>query len=109
MAKAVLKRHLNVTDDPEAWDVNLHQECIPQYTVGHDASMRTANEELRAGFRGRLRVAGNSYKGVGLHDCVRSAREVVMGLQQEGMTGLEEFAREKVWKRIVPERVEKEE
>ncbi|KAL8678472.1 MAG: hypothetical protein Q9186_005176 [Xanthomendoza sp. 1 TL-2023] len=94
MAKAILKRHLAVSEEPQAVRVGLQRNCIPQYTVGHHSRMEQANEALK-GFKGRLRVAGNSYNGVGLNDCVRSAREVVMDLVQGRgeKTGLEPFTK----------------
>lgn len=95
MAKAILKRHLGVSEEPQAVRVALQRDCIPQYTVGHHSRMAQANEALKI-FQGRLRVAGNSYNGVGLNDCVRSAREVVMGLVDvsDVKTGLESFTEE---------------
>ncbi|KAL8799748.1 MAG: hypothetical protein Q9182_005654 [Xanthomendoza sp. 2 TL-2023] len=92
MAKAILKRHLAVAEEPKAVRVGLQRNCIPQYTVGHYSRMEQADEVLKR-FKGRLKVAGNSYNGVGLNDCVRSAREVVMDLVQgrSEKTGLEWF------------------
>lgn len=105
MAKAVLKRHLKVDEEPVAANVSLQRECIPQYTVGHEERMAQAHEALLLRFRGKLTVAGNSYTGVGLNDCVRAARDVALevagqtgkGAGIKGVTGLEQFAEEKVW------------
>ncbi|KAI4093335.1 MAG: hypothetical protein LQ344_002923 [Seirophora lacunosa] len=94
MAKSVLKRHLGISEIPRAIRVGLQKDCIPQYTVGHHRRMALGHEALQE-FQGRLRVAGSSYTGVGLNDCVRSARNVVASLV-EGRhqdTGLESFAR----------------
>ncbi|KAL8860401.1 MAG: hypothetical protein Q9178_003060 [Gyalolechia marmorata] len=95
MAKATLQRHLGISEEPQAVHVGLQRDCIPQYTVGHHSRMAQAHEMLK-GFNGRLRVAGNSYNGVGLNDCVRSARDVVMGLVggRGEKTGLETFTKE---------------
>lgn len=93
MAKDILKRHLGISEEPRAIRVGLQKDCIPQYMVGHDLRMARGHDALQK-FNGRLRVAGSSYTGVGLNDCVRSARNVVMGLV-EGRnedTGLESFA-----------------
>lgn len=76
MARAVLERHLHITAEPTAVQVGLHRNCIPQYTVGHDERMEEARVELMEEFEGRLGVAGNSYMGVGVGDCVKSAREL---------------------------------
>ncbi len=95
MAKAILQRHLGISEEPQAVHVGLQTNCIPQYTVGHHSRMAQAHEALKR-FNGRLRVAGNSYTGVGLNDCVRSAREVAMGLVEgrDEKTGLEFFTKD---------------
>ncbi|MCJ1281864.1 oxygen-dependent protoporphyrinogen oxidase [Xylographa opegraphella] len=92
MAKAILARHLNIIEEPQAVRVALQRECIPQYTVGHASRMRRASSSLLDHFHGRLRVAGNSYSGVGLNDCVRAAKELTMKLEAESKaTGLEDL------------------
>jgi oxygen-dependent protoporphyrinogen oxidase len=100
MAKAVLKRHLKIEEEPVVVNVGLHRECIPQYTVGHEERMKKAHGELMRGFKGRLAVAGNSYTGVGLNDCVRAARDVAEAIycqDASGVTGLETFTTERKW------------
>ena len=104
MAKSILARHLKIREEPQAVRVGLQKDCIPQYTVGHSQRMETAREDLEKHFHGRLRVAGNSYAGVGLNDCVRSARDVVDGLVTgKGKTGLESFRKEDTWKKVPKE------
>lgn len=88
MARSVLERHLGITEEPEAWKVNLEKECIPQYTVGHEQRLKQAHNNIWRDYKGRLRVAGNWMMGVGANDCVRSAYEVVKNLSKDG-TGLE--------------------
>ncbi|KAK5114462.1 hypothetical protein LTR62_002397 [Meristemomyces frigidus] len=90
MAKSVLQRHLNITEEPEAWAVNLQRDCIPQYNVGHEERLKTAHSNVRREYKGRLRVAGSWMSGVGVNDCLRSAWDVVQGLRKgvDG-TGLE--------------------
>lgn len=97
MARDVLARHLGITGTPSKTMVGLHRDCIPQYTVGHPLRLAQANVALRRGYGGRLRVAGNSYHGVGLNDCVRAGWEAAqdLGLEIEaepaaerGLTGL---------------------
>ncbi|KAI9840733.1 MAG: oxygen-dependent protoporphyrinogen oxidase [Sclerophora amabilis] len=80
MAKCVLARHLGIEEEPTAINVALQKDCIPQYTVGHDRRMDDMEAELQSGFKGRLKVAGSSYTGVGLNDCVRAARDTVREL-----------------------------
>lgn len=101
MARAVLSRHLKIDIEPDFVHVGLQSECIPQYTVGHEARMAGAHRELIQGFKGKLAVAGNSYTGVGLNDCVRAARDVVLDIAEyegeDGITGLEQFTVEQKW------------
>ncbi|KAF8247513.1 Protoporphyrinogen oxidase [Wilcoxina mikolae CBS 423.85] len=99
MARDVLKMHLGVSEAPLATNVALNKDCIPQYTVGHDARIKRAKAALLRSFAGRLSVAGPSYGGVGLNDCVRSARSVVSGIiESDGKyTGLEGLGDELTW------------
>ena len=101
MAKAIIARHLGITEEPQAVHVGLQKECIPQYTVGHNDRMRWAHQLLKQEFKGKLRVAGNSYTGVGLNDCVRAAKDVVQGLVTgEQTTGLDSYANGLVWAEV---------
>lgn len=97
MAKAVLKRHLGIDMEPTVIRVGLQKDCIPQYTVGHIERMVQTSSLLER-FEGRLRVAGSSYKGVGLNDCVRAASDLAQGLVDGTVTnGLESFVTEPQW------------
>ena len=105
MAKLILARHLNITEEPQIVRVGLQKECIPQYTVGHNERMAIVSAMLKTKFKGRLTVAGNSYTGVGLNDCVRAARDVAMGLARgERRTGLENFVGGEKWVKQDPKK-----
>ena len=101
MAMNVLFRHLGISTPPVATDGEVWQQCIPQYTVGHNERMAKGHGELLKHFHGRLRVAGSWYSGVGINDCIRSAHDVCSGLspgvhptqrRSTERTGLENFA-----------------
>lgn len=103
MARAVLKRHLQIEAEPTAHSAALNRNCIPQYTVGHDARMNRAHGELINQFQGKLAVAGGSYCGISVNDCIRSARDVVTGLQYHtDLTGLEHFTSPRKYELISP-------
>jgi oxygen-dependent protoporphyrinogen oxidase len=90
LAKAVVERHLGITEEPEVFRVNLQRDCIPQYTVGHEQRLKTAHTNLQREYKGRLRVSGNWMWGVGVNDCLRSAWEVVRSIKDGTPgTGLE--------------------
>ncbi|KAH8155131.1 uncharacterized protein LAJ45_00140 [Morchella importuna] len=98
MATETLERHLRITEKPVLSNVTLQRGCIPQYHVGHNERLGRAHSDLMRSFRGRLSVAGSSFGGVGLNDCVRGARKVAKGVaeamrgqseEDRGLTGLE--------------------
>lgn len=98
LARATLQRHLKIVEEPRVARVSLQRNSIPQYSVGHDSRMESLSKQLERAFSGRLRVAGNSYTGVGLNDCVRAARDVVKGLVSgTAKTGLDSFVGGRKW------------
>lgn len=101
MARSVLERHLGIKEEPEAWQVNLEKNCIPQYTVGHEQRLKQAHSNISREYKGRLRVAGNWMSGVGVNDCLRSAYEVAKNLSKDDATGLEHVG-EAVTMRLKP-------
>ena len=94
--------HLKITETPAAWVVHKSINCIPQYTVGHESRLRNIHDLLLETYGGRLRVAGNWSRGVGVNDCLRSAWDVVNDLKDERRTGLESAVEEKKWVRVKP-------
>ncbi|HOH50876.1 MAG TPA: protoporphyrinogen oxidase [Candidatus Hydrogenedentes bacterium] len=66
---------LGITGQPDLLRVFRHPRGIPQYTLGHGSRLE-ALERCEAEHPG-LVFAGNAYRGVGLNDCVLSARRAV--------------------------------
>ncbi|KAF1963821.1 Protoporphyrinogen oxidase [Byssothecium circinans] len=101
LAQSVIRRHLGITDEPVAHHVGLWKDCIPQYTVGYEYRLKEYAEHVRDEFRGRLRVVGNQYHGVGVNDCIKAAWMVARGLRGDGWrgrgTGLERVLDEREW------------
>ncbi|GAB7347586.1 hypothetical protein MBLNU459_g4467t3 [Dothideomycetes sp. NU459] len=102
MAKSVLKRHLNISEEPAVHSINLQRDCIPQYTVGYEDRLKVVHNELLQQYSGKVRVAGNWIKGVGVNDCLRSAWDVIRELRDERKTGLESVVEEKDWISVQP-------
>ncbi|KAF2402281.1 Protoporphyrinogen oxidase [Trichodelitschia bisporula] len=87
-AKETVARQLGITAEPAAVNFSSQKECIPQYTVGHTARMAQAHHGLKRTFGDGLSVAGSSYTGVGVNDCIKAAyNNVVWNMA----TGLEPF------------------
>lgn len=94
MARRTLEMHLGLTEEPVAVVVTLQKDAIPQYTVGHHRRLGKLRKALLNAYKGRLRVAGKSYRGNSVHDCIFSARSVIENLDREMLTGLEDFSDE---------------
>lgn len=105
MAKAVLERHLGIREEPAAWHVNLSKDCIPQYTLGYEDRLRDFAEGIGREFKGRLRVVGNQFNGVGVNDVIQGSWNLARGLRNGGWkstsVGLDRAMDTREW-RVVP-------
>jgi protoporphyrinogen/coproporphyrinogen III oxidase len=73
-----LQRLMDITAEPIFAVNHRWPDSMPQYTVGHSA--RVAGIEAHvAGIPG-LHLAGNAYGGIGIPDCVRSAKSAVAAI-----------------------------
>jgi protoporphyrinogen/coproporphyrinogen III oxidase len=72
IAHTDLKHYLGVKRAPQSALVTRYPESMPQYNVGHQACV----EEIMAITQERMPgvfLTGNSYKGVGIPDCISNA------------------------------------
>lgn len=67
-----LRSVLKLDAEPRFVRVSRWPASMPQYVVGHGARLRAIESRLEA-LRG-IRLAGNAYSGVGISDCIRTAR-----------------------------------
>ena len=72
-ARIELRELLGIASAPVFTRVHRHPRAMPQYPVGHLASMRRIEQELKK--LPSLRLAGNAYYGVGIADCVHSGEK----------------------------------
>ena len=73
--RADLRSLMGITAEPLFAFSNRWPESMPQYTVGH--APRVAEIEGRVAAIAGLHLAGNAYHGIGIPDCVRSAKKAV--------------------------------
>jgi oxygen-dependent protoporphyrinogen oxidase len=71
--RADLRSLMGIAAEPLFAFSNRWPESMPQYTVGH--AQRVAEMEGRIAAIPGLLLAGNAYHGIGIPDCVRSAKE----------------------------------
>ncbi|OLF15515.1 protoporphyrinogen oxidase [Actinophytocola xanthii] len=69
-----LRRVFGISGRPVFSFDHLWRRAIPEYQVGHRARMDAGLAEVAR--LGGLHLAGNTYHGVGVNDCVRDARRV---------------------------------
>jgi oxygen-dependent protoporphyrinogen oxidase len=84
MAKNVVKRHLKITDEPLVSRSNLSKDCIPQYTVGYEDRLRDFASGIQTEFKGKMRVVGNQFNGVGVNDCISAAWQLARNMRGDG-------------------------
>lgn len=72
IARAELHSLLGITAQPILHRVYRWIDAQPQYDVGHAARM----DAIQAAMPPGIHIAGSPYRGVGIPDCVRQAREV---------------------------------
>lgn len=66
-----LKTIMGITAAPSFVQIFRHERAIPQYTVGHGGRLAALTEKGKA--HPGLILTGNSYRGIGLNDCVAAA------------------------------------
>jgi len=71
--RADLGRLMGITAEPVFALCHRWPRSMPQYTVGH--TVRVEEIEARVAAIPGLHLAGNAYHGIGIPDCVRSAKQ----------------------------------
>ncbi|XP_073895152.1 protoporphyrinogen oxidase isoform X13 [Macaca fascicularis] len=85
-AQEAAATQLGLKELPSHCLVHLHKNCIPQYTLGHWQKLESARQFLAA-HRLPLTLAGASYEGVAVNDCIESGRQAavsVLGTEPNG-------------------------
>uniref|UniRef100_A0A5F8G7H0 Protoporphyrinogen oxidase n=1 Tax=Monodelphis domestica TaxID=13616 RepID=A0A5F8G7H0_MONDO len=72
-AQEAVATQLGLRKPPSQSLVSLHKSCIPQYTLGHWQRLEAAAQFL-ANHQLPLTLAGASYEGVSVNDCIESGR-----------------------------------
>uniref|UniRef100_A0A5F5PHU0 Ubiquitin specific peptidase 21 n=2 Tax=Equus TaxID=9789 RepID=A0A5F5PHU0_HORSE len=76
-AQEAAATQLGLKEPPSHCLVHLHKNCIPQYTLGHWQKLESATQFLAAQ-RLPLTLAGASYEGVAVNDCIESGRQAAV-------------------------------
>lgn len=84
LAREELRALAGVTAEPIFTEVIRWPRGIPQYNVGHRDRVAAIDAAL-ARWPG-LHLAGNAYKGIGINDCIRNAKQLAEALAAGGAT-----------------------
>jgi protoporphyrinogen/coproporphyrinogen III oxidase len=71
-----LNKTMNITSKPLFYVVTRWKKTMPQYTVGHKERIQTVKESLSKELPG-LFLAGSSFEGVGIPDCIDQGHAAV--------------------------------
>lgn len=76
VVRADVNRTMNLDADPEFVRIIRHCRGIPQYTGGHVERLERIETLLKS--HPGLLLAGNSYRGVSVNNCIAEAREIAL-------------------------------
>ncbi|MCM3725608.1 protoporphyrinogen oxidase [Neobacillus cucumis] len=74
-----LKRTMNITLNPDFSIVSRWKKSMPQYTVGHKQRLAKIQEQMKKELPGVF-LAGASYGGVGVPDCIDQGEAAVQNV-----------------------------
>lgn len=83
LALESVRRHMDLPVDvePSMITSRVIPKCIPQYRVGHHAKVANIRKSVDA-ILPQLTLIGNSFDGVGLADCISSAKRTALDFAQ---------------------------
>jgi protoporphyrinogen/coproporphyrinogen III oxidase len=73
IAQRAARAHVGITSEPCEAVPNVAHSAIPQYTISHHERVAAAEDGVRKQFGGRVQIIGNSFRGVGISDCLSGA------------------------------------
>ncbi|CEP14985.1 hypothetical protein [Parasitella parasitica] len=89
-ASEALNVFLGITEKPKFSMTNILEECIPQYTLGHEHRLGELHRDIKHKYSHLLSVTGASYLGVSVPDCIKNSRLLVKDLLEKGALGTRE-------------------
>ncbi len=78
IVKDELKKILYIKNEPEFTHLKRYPNSMPQYNVGHSEILSNIGNFMNK--HSGLQLAGNSYEGVGIPDCIRSGETAAENL-----------------------------
>lgn len=82
LAREAVARHLHIGKEPDAWYIHIAKAAIPQYMVGHAATVAGIQRDI-AKLSPHITLLGNSWHGVAVNDCIEEAAKLAATLERE--------------------------
>lgn len=73
IALKALCKHLKINDLPDLFYVEMINNAIPQYFIGHQNKLQRIEEHIFS-LSPRIRVGGSFFWGVSINDCIKKAK-----------------------------------
>jgi oxygen-dependent protoporphyrinogen oxidase len=75
-----ISKILKIDEKPDAHEVYVHRQCIPQYNVGHHARIERIRKYV-AEKNLPLSLGGAAFNGVGVNDVIFASKKIVNALK----------------------------
>ena len=75
IALSALKRHLDITANPQA--ITCKKAQIPQYDVGHLTQIDFFEKKILSQFSGKLQLVGNYLSGASVESCLSRSFKII--------------------------------
>lgn len=75
IALDAVKQHLNIIEKPDAIEVTIASQAIPQYPVDYQSKINVIQTKLNA-IDSRFSFSGTSFAGVSVNDCIANSYEI---------------------------------
>jgi protoporphyrinogen/coproporphyrinogen III oxidase len=85
LVSADLKKIMGIDAEPTMTNITRWIKSMPQYTLGHPDRLKIINERITA--HEGLFLAGASYRGVGVPDCMNNGRNAALEALEHVKTG----------------------
>ena len=72
---------ISLKGEPDMVRIYRWEKAIPQYVMGHGDRLKFIDESLKS-YRG-LYLTGNSYRGIGINDCIENAYKLAEQISSE--------------------------
>jgi protoporphyrinogen/coproporphyrinogen III oxidase len=86
-----LNKIMRINGHPEFFVISRWKQAMPQYTVGHKERLAKIKEQMATELPGVF-LAGSSYEGLGLPDCIDQGENAVRAVLDYLQLNVEKFA-----------------